>query len=237
MRLRFRGRGLAILLVLVVAIAACGGDDDDASTTVQGSGGSAQDSGGSSSDAPSHEEASAEDLEVWQTDLNAVGCWAGPVDGSLGPQTEAAIRAFQAAKGLEVDGLLGPITEGALKDAAAAGEVVCSDGGDGDSSTGATATLASPGYGPVDFVIGSCTSAGESDIELQAQSDNLTLLVSAEAMAGTLSVDGGTESDGITLNGTVESVVVGDVGNFTVVGTFGPPNNEGEEFTLTGSCA
>lgn len=227
----FRGRVLIGLAVLVMVLSACGGDDDGSSSTAAVGGGA------SSDEALSHQDASTEQLEVWQTDLNAVGCWAGPVDGALGPQTEAAIRAFQTAKGLEVDGLLGPITEGALQEAVAAGETVCSEGGGAGSDAEATATLSSPGYGPVGFVIGSCTSAGEADIELQAEVDNMSLVVSATAMAGTLAVDGGTESDGITLNGTVESVAVGDDGSFTVTGTFGPPNNEGESFTLSGSCS
>jgi peptidoglycan hydrolase-like protein with peptidoglycan-binding domain len=216
-------RWLALTAAILVTVAACGGDGD---------------SGG-----VPHQEASSEDLEKWQTELNAVGCWAGPVDGQLGPQTEAAIKAFQAAKGLEVDGLLGPVTEGALEEAVAAGEIVCTDSGDEDGST-ATATLSSAGYGPADFAIGMCSSSGESDIELQAEVNNMTLLVDADqadyseaAGAGTLNVDGGTESDGITLEGRVESVTVGDAGNFTVTGTFEGPNLGGEEFTLTGSCA
>jgi len=50
-----------------------------------------------------------------QSRLNVLG--ANPqltVDGISGPQTLAAIKAFQAANGIEPDGIVGPITQAAL---------------------------------------------------------------------------------------------------------------------------
>lgn len=45
-----------------------------------------------------------------QTALAAQGYRPGPLDGVWGRQSAAAVRAFQAANGLEVDGIAGPIT-------------------------------------------------------------------------------------------------------------------------------
>lgn len=49
-----------------------------------------------------------------QNALAAQGYKPGPVDGSLGPMTRAAIKAYQAANGLAVDGVAGPKTQAAL---------------------------------------------------------------------------------------------------------------------------
>lgn len=50
-----------------------------------------------------------------QTRLQNLGYSPGPIDGLLGPQTEAAIREFQMARGLIVDGVVGPQTWSALE--------------------------------------------------------------------------------------------------------------------------
>jgi uncharacterized protein (TIGR02594 family) len=53
-----------------------------------------------------------------QTVLKALGFDPGPVDGAMGRSTIAAIKAFQASRGLGVDGIAGPLTEAALASAA-----------------------------------------------------------------------------------------------------------------------
>lgn len=53
-------------------------------------------------------------VEAMQALLAAAGYSPGPVDGAFGPATDAALRAFQKARGLTVDGVCGPQTWHAL---------------------------------------------------------------------------------------------------------------------------
>lgn len=51
-----------------------------------------------------------EDVQTVQYKLLCLGYKVGEVDGYLGPNTESAIRHFQAANGLNVDGVVGQLT-------------------------------------------------------------------------------------------------------------------------------
>jgi len=50
-----------------------------------------------------------------QQELKKLGLYKGAIDGVRGPQTQAAIKAYQKSKGLVQDGLPGPLTTSALK--------------------------------------------------------------------------------------------------------------------------
>ncbi len=58
--------------------------------------------------------ARGEDVKELQRQLIAAGFDPGPVDGWFGPKTQAAVRAFQASRGITVDGWVGPQTWGKL---------------------------------------------------------------------------------------------------------------------------
>lgn len=49
-----------------------------------------------------------------QTALKACGYDSGKIDGIDGPNTQAAVKAFQTATGIGVDGIAGPVTKKAL---------------------------------------------------------------------------------------------------------------------------
>src|SRR5581483_11960707 len=53
-------------------------------------------------------------LAALQVALARHGFYAGPIDGSDGPATAAAVRRLQQRKGLPVDGVAGPKTLAAL---------------------------------------------------------------------------------------------------------------------------
>lgn len=55
-----------------------------------------------------------EDVKALQTLLNSLGYECGEADGDFGTKTDAAVRAFQKANGLEVDGVVGEKTLNAL---------------------------------------------------------------------------------------------------------------------------
>lgn len=215
---------LWVLFALFMIAGACGDDSD----------GESSESGGRS-----HTEMSPEELEVWQTDLAAVGCYDGEIDGANGPLTEAAVRAYQEAKGLPVDGLLGPQTEGALQESVAAGETVCDEptnGGGGSGSDSATANVSSASYNQ-SFELSSCSlNADLSNLAITGTSGNLSLSADATEGTGTLAIDGGDEEDGVTLNGEITSVEIGADRSFSASGQFGDPSLVGETFSFAGSC-
>jgi hypothetical protein len=114
-----RSRGGAILLVAGVAALAA------ACSTGTASSSSSSTTAGNTSTTASAASTTASTKALQQA-LAQVGCYSGAIDGSVGPTTTAAVKAFQAAVGITVDGIYGPNTEGHLLAADKAGTKVCS---------------------------------------------------------------------------------------------------------------
>ena len=97
-----------------------------------------------------------------QIALQETGNDPGPIDGVFGSQTEAAVRALQAERGIAVDGIVGPITWRNIDEFAEFDEPVLREGSSGLPVRRAQSRLTAAGFdtGGVDGVIGPQTESG-----------------------------------------------------------------------------
>ena len=131
------------LTALALGAAACSSSDSDADTTTTST------TEATSTTAASDAETAATirfDTTV-QQELADVGCDPGPVDGTFGPKTDAAIVRFQIAAGLTADGEFGPRTQVALTKAVEAGDAIC-EKAPATTTTAVTTTTAANGQAP-----------------------------------------------------------------------------------------
>lgn len=135
----------ALLVGALLVLGACGSDKKDDSTG--GTTGTTQPAETTTTTSAAADSAKFNDeIQQWLID---VGCYKGKVDGIVGPETDAAIVAFQRAEGLKVDGQVGPQTEAALKKAAEEKRTVCtSESGTTTTSGGGTTTTTQAGVAP-----------------------------------------------------------------------------------------
>jgi peptidoglycan hydrolase-like protein with peptidoglycan-binding domain len=97
-----------------------------------------------------------------QVALQETGNDPGPIDGVFGSQTEAAVKAFQAERGITVDGIVGPITWRNIDEFAEFDEPVLREGSTGLPVRRAQSRLTAAGFdtGGVDGVFGPQTESG-----------------------------------------------------------------------------
>ena len=97
-----------------------------------------------------------------QIALQETGNGPGPIDGVFGSQTEAAVKAFQAERGITVDGIVGPITWRNIDEFAEFDEPVLREGSTGLPVRRAQSRLTAAGFdtGGVDGVFGPQTESG-----------------------------------------------------------------------------
>src|SRR5437762_13658086 len=87
---------------------------------------------------------SGPDVQALQQRLSDLGFDPNGVDGNFGPGTEAAVRAFQQAKGLGVDGKVGPNTSAALQAGSAGGGAPSGAESEASSGTANAGNVATP---------------------------------------------------------------------------------------------
>jgi hypothetical protein len=128
---------IAVVGVALLVAAGCGKDDKSESSTTTTQASTATTTGGGTVRVVVVNKAV-------QQELADVGCYSGAIDGVFGPETDAAILAFQAGDGLTVDGELGPETKAALAEAVAKKQKVCTSSGTTVPPTSTTAPAAAP---------------------------------------------------------------------------------------------
>ncbi|MFZ4518180.1 MAG: peptidoglycan-binding domain-containing protein [Microthrixaceae bacterium] len=159
-------RRLAVpaLLLGALALAACGNDSKsaDTTTTTTTTTSSTTTTAVTTTTTPDQQQSARFDKAI-QAELAAVGCYKGNIDGILGPQSDAAILAFQRASGLAADGELGPNTEKALSEAAAAKKTVCQASTTTTTAKPATTTTFAPNDAPctATAILGGLPAEGE----------------------------------------------------------------------------
>lgn len=108
------------------------------------------------------EGSSGEAVRQLQEALKELGHDPGAVDGHFGPQTEAAVKAYQQERGIAADGIVGPITWRNIDEAAEFEKPMLRQGSTGLAVRRVQSRLTAAGFdtGGVDGIFGPQTEAG-----------------------------------------------------------------------------
>lgn len=243
----FQRLPLAALVTAAFGLVACG-DDSGATRTVTVT--APAETVAASGEPVAVHDAQPNDLEAYQADLKIANCYPGPVDGSSGPLTQAAIRAFQAGAGLTVDGLLGPKTEDALEQTAKDKKQVCARPAtapatapaDASASTpkrtqaASLATVSSATYSNTFSLTGCSLNADVSNVSVRGTFEGLAFSADASSGKGNFSVSGAGEGAAVDVKGSIAKVTVGGDRSFTATGSLTSAGGAGEGFTIHGTC-
>jgi peptidoglycan hydrolase-like protein with peptidoglycan-binding domain len=115
---------IAASFLVVLGAAACGKDDKADSTTTTAKATTTTEATTTTAGAAAAAATVRFDKGI-QSQLAAVGCYRGTVDGIVGPETDAALVAFQRDSGLIVTGEFGAETQSVLDRDVAAKKTVC----------------------------------------------------------------------------------------------------------------
>ena len=109
-----------------------------------------------------HSGSTGEAVRELQIALRETGNGPGAIDGMFGSQTEAAVKAFQAQRGITVDGIVGPITWRNIDEFAEFDEPALREGSTGLPVRRAQSRLTAAGFdtGGVDGAFGPQTESG-----------------------------------------------------------------------------
>ncbi len=110
-------------------------------------------------------ESEGRQVQLLQKALGAV-----KVDGVFGPETEAAVRSFQASRGLTVDGVVGPLTSAALRSQSASSAFIA----DVSSTLPGTASLPAPAVAPESTQSGGASASTEGVAHLASATTGAT---------------------------------------------------------------
>ena len=223
--------GLVVIIGIVIALVVANNDSDDTNTDEE---------------TAIVVDASPAEIRVLQQDLTSLGYYSGPINGVYNQKTVDAVKQLQTELGITADGIVGPETLAAIDEQLGGTSPTPEATTPPEETPEATeppveepeVKLTVDGGSPETFVVTKCDNPGETDLKLEAQTEEdenpVKLELDAEGGTGTIELSGGNEAEG-----TVDELMVGDTGEITASGELTPSDDDAEtvSYELVGACA